>query len=164
MRRGQVAMEFIMTYGWAILAVLVAIGALAYFGVLSPQRAIPERCILETGFNCRDFIVEEEDANLMQVRFTVLNGLGEGVRISETGTSAQIRGSGNSVPCDHPITFAVENPVLIGGGDQLGFTCVNVPGNPGEGQLARLEISLNYSLATGTYWKVTTGELTARVQ
>jgi len=28
------AMEFLMTYGWAILVVLAAIGALAYFGIL----------------------------------------------------------------------------------------------------------------------------------
>lgn len=35
-RKGQAAMEFLMTYGWAILVVLAAIGALAYFGVLSP--------------------------------------------------------------------------------------------------------------------------------
>lgn len=31
-KKGQAAMEFLMTYGWAILVVLVAIGALAYFG------------------------------------------------------------------------------------------------------------------------------------
>ena len=30
-RKSQAAMEFLMTYGWAILVVLVAIGALAYF-------------------------------------------------------------------------------------------------------------------------------------
>ena len=31
-----------MTYGWAILVVLIAIGVLAYFGVLSPERFLPE--------------------------------------------------------------------------------------------------------------------------
>ena len=31
--RAQAALEFLMTYGWAILVVLVSIGALAYFGV-----------------------------------------------------------------------------------------------------------------------------------
>ena len=32
-KRGQAAMEFLMTYGWAILAAITAIGVLAYFGV-----------------------------------------------------------------------------------------------------------------------------------
>lgn len=48
-KKGQAAMEFLMTYGWAILVVLVAIGALAYFGVLSPEKLLPEKCILATG-------------------------------------------------------------------------------------------------------------------
>ena len=30
-------MEFVLTYGWPLLIVLAAIGALAYFGVLSPD-------------------------------------------------------------------------------------------------------------------------------
>jgi hypothetical protein len=36
-------MEFLMTYGWAILVVIAAIAALAYFGVLSPDKMLPER-------------------------------------------------------------------------------------------------------------------------
>ncbi len=47
--KGQAAMEFLMTYGWAILVVLVAIGALAYFGVLSPEKLLPEKCLISTG-------------------------------------------------------------------------------------------------------------------
>ena len=34
-KKGQAAMEFLMTYGWAILAAIIAIGVLAYFGVFS---------------------------------------------------------------------------------------------------------------------------------
>ena|SRR3989344_4773320 len=37
-RKGQAAMEFLMTYGWAILAAIIAIGVLAYFGVFSPGK------------------------------------------------------------------------------------------------------------------------------
>jgi len=37
MKKGQAAMEFLMTYGWTVLVVLAAIGVLAYFGVLSPD-------------------------------------------------------------------------------------------------------------------------------
>jgi len=42
-KKGQAAMEFLMTYGWAIIVVLAAVAALAYFGVLSPSRILPER-------------------------------------------------------------------------------------------------------------------------
>ena len=56
-KRGQAAMEFLMTYGWAILVVLIAIGALAYFGVLSPERFLPEKCLIASGSGlfCDDY-------------------------------------------------------------------------------------------------------------
>ena len=54
-KKGQAAMEFLMTNGWAILVVLAAIGALAYFGVLSPDRFLPEKCTLPSGVACLDF-------------------------------------------------------------------------------------------------------------
>jgi len=57
MKKGQAALEFLMTYGWAILVVLVAIGALAYFGVLSPDKFLPNKCTLPAGIACSDFKV-----------------------------------------------------------------------------------------------------------
>ena len=56
-KRAQAAMEFLMTYGWAILVVLIAIGALAYFGVLNPDRFLPEKCVVSTGSGlfCDDY-------------------------------------------------------------------------------------------------------------
>ena len=36
-KKGQAAMEFLMTYGWAILVVLIALGALFYLGVFNPK-------------------------------------------------------------------------------------------------------------------------------
>ena len=53
-RKAQAALEFLMTYGWAILVVLVSIGALAYFGVLSPEKFLPAKCILQSGITCLD--------------------------------------------------------------------------------------------------------------
>lgn len=54
-KRAQAAMEFLLTYGWAIVVVVVAISALAYFGVLNPENFLPNQCHLPTGFTCRDF-------------------------------------------------------------------------------------------------------------
>lgn len=64
-KRAQAAMEFLMTYGWAILVVLAAIGALAYFGVLSPDRFLPEKCTLPSGVACLDFTGDNSGATLV---------------------------------------------------------------------------------------------------
>ncbi|MAG47369.1 hypothetical protein CL617_02085 [archaeon] len=42
-KRAQAAMEFLMTYGWAILIILIALGVLFYLGVFNPQT--PTNCI-----------------------------------------------------------------------------------------------------------------------
>lgn len=34
-KQGQAAMEFLMTYGWAILAAIIVIGVLASFGIFN---------------------------------------------------------------------------------------------------------------------------------
>ena len=99
MRKGQAAMEFLMTYGWAILVVLVAIGALAYFGVLSPGKFLPETCLLSPGFACTDFKVVAGTASAWTIK--IQNGLGE----SLTGISVTLAkindGTGTSTgTCD----------------------------------------------------------------
>lgn len=48
--KGQAAMEFLMTYGWAILAAIIAIGVLAYFGVFSPGKYTPSATVVNPPF------------------------------------------------------------------------------------------------------------------
>src|SRR3989338_5841340 len=77
-KRGQAALEFLMTYGWIITTVLVAISALAYFGVLSPDKFVPRKCALESGIGCMDFKVQEDSVTLV-----LRNGKGEDITISK---------------------------------------------------------------------------------
>lgn len=49
-KKGQAAMEFLMTYGWAILAAVIAIGVLAYFGVFSPGKYVTGTCVVSPPF------------------------------------------------------------------------------------------------------------------
>ena len=61
-KRGQVAMEFLMTYGWAILIILIAVGALWMLGVFSPST--PSSCSVEAPFSCQDVLIDEAGATL----------------------------------------------------------------------------------------------------
>lgn len=78
-KKGQASMEFLMTYGWAILVVLIAIGALSYLGVFDYSRFLPERCILPAGFSCDDFKVSAETApgeSNGSIELVIRNGMG----------------------------------------------------------------------------------------
>jgi hypothetical protein len=70
--RAQAAMEFLMTYGWALLVVLIAIAALAFFGLLNPSRFLPQKADLGSGLIVSDAYVDEGKVVLI-----VYNGLGE---------------------------------------------------------------------------------------
>ncbi|MEK6837555.1 MAG: hypothetical protein AABX69_02800 [Nanoarchaeota archaeon] len=79
-KKAQAAMEFLMTYGWAILVVLVVIGALAYFGVLNPQQFLPTKCQLPVGLTCSDYALSSSSG---KTQIVITNGLGTDVRINQ---------------------------------------------------------------------------------
>lgn len=82
-KKAQGALEFLMTYGWAFLVILVMIGALAYFGVLNPTRFLPDRCMFSTPpFNCKgqEFTIKDAVTDTFQIQLQ--NTFGRGVKVS----------------------------------------------------------------------------------
>jgi len=58
MKKSQAALEFLTTYSWAFLVIIIMVGALAYFGVLSPSKLLPDRCNFGSEVTCnKDFMV-----------------------------------------------------------------------------------------------------------
>jgi hypothetical protein len=43
-RHGQAAIEFLVTYGWALLGILIVIGALLYFGIFNTAKYTADVC------------------------------------------------------------------------------------------------------------------------
>lgn len=82
-KKAQAAMEFLMTYGWAVLVVLLAIGALAYFGVLSPQNLLPEQTIFQAPLPNLDNGVVSASENSVEVAFK--NNKGVAITLPLTG-------------------------------------------------------------------------------
>lgn len=52
MAKAQSALEFLTTYGWAVLIALIMVGVLYMLGVFNPTRATPNLCSLPAGFSC----------------------------------------------------------------------------------------------------------------
>ncbi len=64
MKKAQAAMEFLLSYGWAILAIVVVIAALLYFGVVNPGQYLGKRCHFPQGLSCRDTEIVNSDVQL----------------------------------------------------------------------------------------------------
>ncbi len=82
----QAALEFLMSYGWAILVLIAGIFALAYFGVLSPDKFLPYKCTLPSGLACLDYNVES-----YRVILVLQNAIGQDITINKVivSTSTQ---------------------------------------------------------------------------
>jgi len=86
-RRAQQALEYLITYGWAFVVILLTIGAFAYFGLLSPVRYLPERCDFGTQMLCADFVLESSDPDPGHVRVRVQNAYGHSIAIHDFQTA-----------------------------------------------------------------------------
>ncbi|HLC61034.1 MAG TPA: hypothetical protein VJJ52_06420 [Candidatus Nanoarchaeia archaeon] len=105
--KSQAAFEFLTTYGWAFLVILIMIGTLAYFGILNPSKFLPSRCNFSPEFQCQDYQISAT-ANTLRVRLK--NNI-DTMSITSMVTGSE---SANSYSCtlitpSLPFTFASGN-------------------------------------------------------
>ncbi len=154
--RGQAALEFLTTYGWAFLVILVMIAALAYFGVISPNKFLPERCTFQQEFTCRDWQVLRTDSTHANVKFFITNNLGTGV----TGLAFNVTHTDGSTAgtCTAPAGG-------LGAGESGSINCSSVPGQyPSTGDKTKFQITGTYQAVGGQYPHTIQGEIFATLQ
>ena len=109
MKRGQAAMEFLMTYGWAILAAVIAIGVLAYFGVFSPGKYVTGNAVVNPPFYISAANAKASHGTYGGVQLALKNNGGEdytiqNVVVSNCGTLA----TPTEIVADATATITVE--------------------------------------------------------
>lgn len=139
-KKAQGALEFLMTYGWAFLVILIMIGALAYFGVLSPSKFLPERCTLTTGLTCEDYKLTTTTVDL-KVRnnmgmtitvsdFSMTDANGQfmcGFYTGDDGTNPAVDYPDNSINVSDGATFDLSGTDCSGGGIAVGSKFKSLP-------------------------------------
>ena len=143
-RSGQAALEFLMTYGWAILVVLVAIGALAYFGVLSPDKFLPAKCTLQAGIACLD-----HKATSNQLTLVLQNSLGFDITVDDIK-------AGKCTPAGSQ--GAVANGVKLG---PVVLTCAGIPA--GATKYSE-QINVSYTITDTGVSHVNHGDVVTRIE
>jgi hypothetical protein len=85
-RKGQAALEYLVTYGWGFLVIIVVIGAMAYFGLFNPTRYIPARCEFGSQMECADYRLWLDTAPNPDVGHVTLqfrNSFGDDIKITK---------------------------------------------------------------------------------
>ncbi|MAG39290.1 hypothetical protein CMO90_04360 [Candidatus Woesearchaeota archaeon] len=74
-KSGQAALEFLVTYGWVMMTVLIMTGALIYFDVLNPENYLPEECIFGQNIICDDWSIEKTTGSTFEMNLKLKNNL-----------------------------------------------------------------------------------------
>jgi hypothetical protein len=158
-KKGQAALEFLTTYGWAFLVILVMIGALAYFGVLNPKNFLPNRCTFSPEVDC---IESRIVGSTGVVDFRFRNNAGS---TSDFNASATYIGSSSpQVPCALNGGVAGDQVDDIQPGRVVTVSCDFADDVFVDGDKAKLEVVIFLKRSDGSYWTPIKGEIYNSVQ
>ncbi len=158
-KRGQAALEFLTTYGWAFLVILIMISALAYFGVLSPQNFLPERCNLQQELQCQDYQLELDPATgNVNMSLQLRNQVGNSINIQGMTVDTNPEAITGTTTC-------VGNaPIQLAGSGSTTVSC-EVTGNfPAEGSKQKIGFTITYQEIGGRFNHTVSGEVYATLQ
>ncbi|MBI3035198.1 hypothetical protein HYY71_02650 [Candidatus Woesearchaeota archaeon] len=157
-RKGQAALEFLTTYGWAFLVILIMIGTLAYFGILSPSKILPNRCNIGPEFECVDYQIS---AATNEFKLRLKNNVGEPIIIQSIAIGSE---SATTYSCSTPPLTPL--PMSSGRIEDLKWSnCNSAASGIVAGEKGKVFVKIRYYSATSgpNYAKESYGEVLSTV-
>ncbi|MFQ6021050.1 MAG: hypothetical protein ACE5J4_03510 [Candidatus Aenigmatarchaeota archaeon] len=136
MKKGQTAMEYLMTYGWAILIILIVGGLLVYYGVFSIKPGASKQ-----GFGLVDVSSPWDYNAAGTLRIKVENRVGQPINITQIFIT----------------DGTVSNKNVISGGESLspGTTSDWIPANStvtgSTGDAYSISVAIEYMVGTESF-------------
>ena len=146
--KAQSAMEYLMTYGWSIVIIAIAIGLLFYLGVFGGSSSIATgSCLATPGYVCTNPILNSTG------NISILLGQATGHSIvinSIACTNSSVSSPTNTLPLTIPITLP------SGSKTALIFQCPSTGGAIGTPYKGYLWITYNSAIQSGLVAKIAT--------
>lgn len=136
-------MEFVHTYGWIILSMIILSGVMIYYTMSNPAKVIPKECSFTTGIGCLDFQVDE---SLLKIE--IVNKFGfaiSNITANMTGTCNSTANTTEHNPHNNP------RAMLMNMQETLTFECQNLTGKQIEEQI---RIGYRSVESDQTHWKI----------
>ncbi|MFI5412587.1 MAG: hypothetical protein ACHQX1_01720 [Candidatus Micrarchaeales archaeon] len=144
--KSQSAIEYLTTYGWAIIIIAVVLLALFNLGLFNPSSFVSTTCVFPAEFQCLSAVLTGSTGSL---NLTLQQATQSNINVTSIGCNNQGTIS-NMVTMNNPPSNQIQ--LSIGGANSFLVTCyqngtvVNI--NPG--QIYRGYVLVNYtSLTTG---------------
>ena len=150
-KKGQAAMEYLMTYGWAILVVLIALGALFYLGVFNPT--VPSTCQISAPFSCMDVLGKDGSPDTVTLKVGA-SGISSASIVPATGIQVNGANCVLSTPATGDIANAKNNPMSV--------ICTSPAVSKGDKFSGTVTIA--YTTSTGGLSHTTIGQFSGTVE
>ncbi len=133
---GQSAMEYLTTYGWAILIIVVVLSVLVALGVFNPNTYVSDTCTLPAGFECQSSVL----ASNGMLTFTISQFTSTPIVLTAIGCS-----SNQSILYNKRLSPKIG--LRIGGNVTLSTSCYqgNTIFNGGIGNVYHGYVVINYT-------------------
>lgn len=161
----QSAMEYLMTYSWALLVIALVLVALFTLGVFNPSSVISSQCILPAGLSCVSVYMVSNglvSINLLQATNTPINITAWGCNANQSIKNMYCPGS---VCVNGAATTANQIKMQIGANYSYNVQCwggtAKISSNPGSAFSGY--ITLNYTEFTTGFPHTVVGQLQAKV-
>ena len=153
--KAQSAMEYLMTYGWAILIIAVVLGALFSLGVFSGTSLLGTTCIASSGYYCSDLVLHGG---------TLSFNFGQSTGVNWVAANVFYLPSGSAAPSSVPSNCVESYPSGISSGQivqQVSLSGCGLPTTAG-GTTAGSIWAEYQTTAGGTQYFTQTATLTAK--
>lgn len=141
MRKGQSAFEYLMTYGWAILIVVVVAGVLAYYGVFNPGKLIG---VGKVGFSQVDVVQPWSFSAGGNLSLIIENRVGKSINITDIYVQNVLSGTF--------VSGVVRNssgiPVSLASGAQSGVITIPTGDTVASGTNYQLNVYVQFYVLT----------------
>lgn len=157
MPKGQGALEYLMTYGWALLVIVVVGAALFALGVLNPSTYVQKSC---RGFSF--FSYQDQQLTAGQLRLQVLNGAQSTQlnSVSVSGDSTALGSIGNLTVTNS----AGQTVTTIGSGERITIVGDGDPTSKGTSDAYTYQFTINYNVTGGISGQTDVATCSGRVQ
>lgn len=161
---GQAAMEYLVTYGWALLALVFVIALLIGTGAFSINSFSTQECTFQPDIPCSSFIIYKE-ASHTTLSYKISNGLGFPINITGVNYTASGMGSPNTEV--YPANPSEPITLLSGASAELSYNFTGAA-QPSEKDFKTVFVTLTFynckvpANCTGPY--VTSGRISSPVE
>ncbi len=124
-RKAQSAMEYLMTYGWAILIIAVVLAALFSLGVFNGGALLGTSCVAAPGYLCQSPVLFTSG----NVLFTF--GQNTGSQIYNVGFACTATSTSSGPNPTNSVFYIYEPSGSVGSGGQVGNWAIGIANVPG---------------------------------